>query len=132
MAIPPPVPARLSPRDLLLVLAVWGMATRRFGKVLTLLMWGPGWLIFAVVAAPWFMAVQSRFPEFGHYFFIVQHVERFASAGFNNAQPWWFYSLVLLSLTLPWSPPAIGRSATPPILTVTAKLTFCFATPTAT
>jgi len=55
------------------------------------------------VAAPWFMAVQERFPDFEHYFFVVQHFQRFVSTGFNNPQPWWFYPLVLLLLTLPWS-----------------------------
>lgn len=88
----------------LLVLVTWGMATRRLGKVVSLLMWAPGWLLFAAVATPWFIAMQERFPDFGHYFFVVQHLKRFASTGFNNAQPWWFYPTVLLLLTLPWSP----------------------------
>jgi hypothetical protein len=88
----------------LLVLGAWGLATRRLGRVLALLIWPPGWALFAVVAAPWFMAMQQRFPGFAHYFFVVQHVQRFASAGFNNPQPWWFYPVALLLLTLPWSP----------------------------
>ena len=88
----------------LLILHTWGIATRRLSKVLALLLWGPGWLLFAVVAAPWFIAMEQRFPDFDHYFFIVQHFERFALMGFNNAQPWWFYPVALLVLTLPWSP----------------------------
>jgi hypothetical protein len=88
----------------LLVLVGWGLATRRLGALLGLLTWVPGWLLFAAVAAPWFVAMQQRFPDFGHYFFVVQHFQRFASTGFNNAQPWYFYPLVLLALTLPWSP----------------------------
>lgn len=87
-----------------LVMLAWGLATRRAGKVLTLLGWAPGWLLFALIAAPWFFEMQSRFPGFGHYFFIVQQAERFASSGFNNPQPLWFYPVVLLVLTLPWSP----------------------------
>lgn len=87
-----------------LVLVVWGLATRRLGKVFALLAWAPGWLVFAAVAAPWFIAVQQRFADFEHYFFVVQHFQRFVSTGFNNPQPWWFYPLVLLLLTLPWSP----------------------------
>ena len=92
-----------------LVLATWGAATRRLGKLLALLTWGPGWLIFAAITAPWFVLVQARFPDFDHYFFMVQHVQRFASAGFNNAQPWWFYLLALPALTLPWSPWLFAR-----------------------
>ncbi len=87
-----------------LVLVVWGLSTRRVGRVFALLTWAPGWLVLAAVAAPWFMAVQARFPDFEHYFFVVQHFQRFVSTGFNNPQPWWFYPIVLLVLTLPWSP----------------------------
>ncbi|MEP7295422.1 MAG: glycosyltransferase family 39 protein [Burkholderiales bacterium] len=94
----------------LLVLTAWALATRRLGKVLTLFTWGPGWLIFAAIAAPWFVLVQERFPAFDHYFFVVQHVERFVSTGFNNVQPWWFYLLALAALTLPWSPWVLIRS----------------------
>lgn len=87
-----------------LVLLGWGLATRRLGRVLALLIWAPGWLLFAAIAAPWFMMMQNRFADFGHYFFVVQHLQRFASSGFNNAQPWWFYPVALALLTLPWSP----------------------------
>jgi len=92
----------------LLVLSAWGVATQRLGKVLALLMWAPGWLLFVAVAAPWFIAMQQRFPDFGHYFFTVQQVQRFSSTGFNNPQPWWFYPTVLIALTLPWSPWLVG------------------------
>ena len=87
-----------------LVLLAWGGATRRLGKVLALLRWAPGWLIFLAVAAPWFVVMHYRFADFGHYFFVVQHFQRFAAGGFNGAQPAWFYPVVLIVLTLPWSP----------------------------
>lgn len=87
-----------------LVLAVWGLSTRRLIRTLTLLAWAPGLLLFCVIAAPWFFAMQARFPGFDHYFFVVQHVERFAAKGFNNAQPGWFYPMVLIALAMPWSP----------------------------
>jgi len=31
---------------------------------------------------------KSDFPDFEHYFFVVQHFQRFVSTGFNNPQPW--------------------------------------------
>jgi hypothetical protein len=46
--------------------------------------------------------MQRRFPEFADYFFIVQHFKRFAEAGFNNAQPFWFLGAGLALATLPW------------------------------
>ena len=59
--------------------------------------------LFLLIAAPWFMVMASKFPEFLDYFFIEQHFRRFASSGFNNAQVFWFYIPALLLLTLPWS-----------------------------
>ena len=87
-----------------IVVLAWGLATRRLAKVFALLLWAPGWLLCLAVAAPWFVAMQKRFPDFDHYFFIVQHLQRFTSSGFNSVQPFWFYPLALLTLALPWSP----------------------------
>lgn len=61
----------------------------------------PGMLVFAVVAVPWFALMQLRHEGFLHYFFAVQHFQRFAVGGFNNAQPAWFYPAVLSVLSLP-------------------------------
>jgi 4-amino-4-deoxy-L-arabinose transferase-like glycosyltransferase len=85
-----------------LVIVVWLGATRRWRTIPRLL--SPlGLVVFALVAAPWFLAVQQRYPEFARYFFIHHHFERFTAGGFNNAQPWWFFVVVVLALTLPWS-----------------------------
>jgi len=85
-----------------LVLVAW-LLLRRQWRVLLKLVWLPGIALFFAVAAPWFVAMQQRFPEFNHYFFVVQHFSRFATGGFNNQQPWFFYLLVLAVLALPWS-----------------------------
>ena len=86
-----------------LVLLVWGVLTRRLLKVLALLLWAPGWAVFLAVVAPWFIAMHLQFEAFTHYFFVVQHFNRFTSSGFNSPEPSWFYPAVLLVLTLPWS-----------------------------
>ncbi len=91
-----------------LVLLAWGVVTRRAGRLLTLFFWAPGWVLFVAVGAPWFIVMQGRFPDFAHYFFIVQQFQRFTSSGFNNPQPLWFYPAVLLVLALPWSPWLLG------------------------
>lgn len=87
-----------------LVLLGWGLATGRARRITRLLLWVPGWLVFLALTAPWFIAMQQRFPDFGHYFFVVQHLQRFTSVGFNSPQPPWFYLAVLSAATLPWSP----------------------------
>jgi len=84
-----------------LVIVVWLLALRRLRRVASLI-WLPGIALFLGIAAPWFIAMQSRFPEFADYFFVVQHFKRFAHAGFNNAQPFWFLAAALALATLPW------------------------------
>lgn len=85
------------------VLLLW-LALRGAWRTLRAMVWLPGLALMLVVCAPWFVAMQLRFPEFLHYFFVVQHVQRFAGGGFNNVQPAWFFPAVLLAATLPAVP----------------------------
>lgn len=84
------------------VLVVWLLAWRKPRIILSLLWW-PGFVLFLLVAGPWFVLMQREFAQFSYYFFYVQHFERFAQGGFNNQQPVYFYPVVLLVLALPWS-----------------------------
>jgi 4-amino-4-deoxy-L-arabinose transferase-like glycosyltransferase len=86
-----------------MVLFLWLVAERRWMAMLRLL-WLPGIVLFLAVASPWFVLMQERFEGFSHYFFVVQHFQRYAQATFNNPQPVWFYVAVLLVLALPWTP----------------------------
>ena len=85
-----------------MVLFLWLAWERRWMTMLRLL-WLPGIALFLAIAAPWFVAMQERFPAFMHYFFVVQHFQRFSATGFNNARPFWFYLAVLALLALPWT-----------------------------
>jgi hypothetical protein len=64
------------------------------------------WLVYggviALVAAPWFIAICVRQPEFAGQFIIEHHIKRFTAAGYHES-PAWFYVPVLLVGTLPWS-----------------------------
>ncbi|MGZ5786693.1 MAG: glycosyltransferase family 39 protein [Ramlibacter sp.] len=84
-----------------MVVVAWLLVLRR-PRLLFSLLWWPAIVLFIAIAAPWFVAMQLQFPQFADYFFIVQHFKRFAEAGFNNAQPFWFYPAILVVLTLPW------------------------------
>ena len=90
-----------------LVLVLWLTVTRRTRWVLQLLSL-PGTLVFVLIAAPWFVAMQQRFDGFFRYFFIDQHFHRFALGGFNNVQPYWFLGVAVAALTLPWFPALWG------------------------
>jgi len=85
-----------------LVIVPWLAAQRRW-RDLAALLHPLGLLAFAVVALPWLWAMQSRYPGFLDYFIVEQHFRRYAAAGFNNAQPPWFYLWVVPAATLPWS-----------------------------
>ncbi len=85
-----------------LVIGPWLLAQGRWRDMLRLL--NPlGLLVFAAVALPWHLLMQQRYPDFFDYFIVEQHFRRYATTGFNNAQPWWFMWGVLPLLTLPWS-----------------------------
>lgn len=86
-----------------LVVTAWLLSGGRWRTWLRLLS-VPGLLLFLAIAAPWFIAMQQRFPDFLRYFFVVQHFQRFSETGFNNVQPFWFYPAVLVLMTMPWLP----------------------------
>lgn len=83
-----------------MVITLW-LALRRQWRTWAALLSPWGLVLFTLVAAPWFLAMQQRFDGFMHYFFVVQHFQRFAAGGFNNVQPFWFYPAVLALLSLP-------------------------------
>ena len=95
-----------------LVVGPWLLALGRW-RQLPGLLHPVGVLVFALIAAPWFIAMQLRHPAFFDYFFIEQHVRRFAQSNFNNVHGAWFFLLALPVLTLPWSAwivPALRRA----------------------
>lgn len=92
-----------------LTLLIWAIVTRRSRQLTRLLSPGP-LLVFVLTVLPWFAVMQYRHPDFFHYFFIYQQVERFASGGFNNTQPFWFYLPVLALGGLPWTGVALHHA----------------------
>ncbi len=63
-----------------------------------------GACIFIALTAPWYFLVQHANPQFFHFFFVTQQVERFLTqADFNNPSAAWFYVPIVLAGFLPWS-----------------------------
>jgi 4-amino-4-deoxy-L-arabinose transferase-like glycosyltransferase len=77
------------------------LLSRRW-RLLTEMRLGTGLMLFLAVAAPWFVAVSLRNPEFAHFFFIREHFQRFTSTVHGRYQPFWFFVPVLLGTMLPW------------------------------
>ena len=84
-----------------LVIFIWLLWTRQFKKVLYL-PWFSGLFLFALIALPWFVIAQQKYPGLFDYMFIGQQFNRYTAATYNNPQPWWFYLLVLVLLFFPW------------------------------
>ena len=84
-----------------LVLVVWLLWTRQFKKVLYL-PWFSGLALFALIALPWFVLAQQKYPQLFDYMFIGQQLNRYTATTYNNPQPWWFYLLALVLLFFPW------------------------------
>jgi 4-amino-4-deoxy-L-arabinose transferase-like glycosyltransferase len=62
-----------------------------------------GIALFLAVAAPWFVLVSLRNPEFARFFFIHEHFERYLTKVHGRYQPFWFFAPVLAGTMLPWS-----------------------------
>jgi 4-amino-4-deoxy-L-arabinose transferase-like glycosyltransferase len=84
-----------------LVLLVWLVGTRQMRKLLYL-PWLSGMLIFCAIALPWFFLAQMQFDQMLQYMFGKHHFSRYTGTTFNNAQPFWFYAVVLTLLFFPW------------------------------
>ncbi|VVE31626.1 Undecaprenyl phosphate-alpha-4-amino-4-deoxy-L-arabinose arabinosyl transferase [Pandoraea iniqua] len=63
---------------------------------------GSGLIVFFLIAAPWFVLVQMRNPEFFDFFFINEHFRRFAEEGHNRDGALWYFVPVFLVGFLPW------------------------------
>ena len=104
-----------------LVLLIWLIWTRQLKKVLYL-PWVSGLTLFAVVALPWFVLAQQKYPDFFNYMFIGQQFNRYTATTYNNPQPWWFYLLALTLLLFPWLFFALGQVRRVTAMTLTSAI----------
>ncbi len=70
---------------------------------------GPALLL--LLAAPWFLLVSQRNPEFAWFFFVHEHWLRFTSGIHNRSEPWYYFFPLLVAGALPWSLALISSAA---------------------
>ncbi|MFP5404975.1 MAG: phospholipid carrier-dependent glycosyltransferase [Gammaproteobacteria bacterium] len=84
------------------VLVAYAVVARDF-VVWRRMHWLGGIALFLAIAAPWFVVVSMRNPDFARFFFVHEHFERFLTTAHRRSQPIWFFLPVLAIGLMPWS-----------------------------
>ncbi len=61
-----------------------------------------GLLLFFAIVTPWFVIVSIRNPEFAHFFFIHEHLQRFTTRIHHRTGAWYYFILILMAGIAPW------------------------------
>lgn len=72
---------------------------------------GVGLLLFALVVAPWLVAVELRNPGFLHFFFVTEHWQRFVEPSHRRTGPWWYFVPIGIAFLMPWLPALVATRA---------------------
>lgn len=83
------------------IICLFLIITRNLKRLLEMeLILGP--LLFLVIAGPWYVLVSIRNPEYPYYFFVAEHIQRFATSKFHRMKPFWYYFAIVFGGLLPW------------------------------
>ncbi|MBS0612339.1 MAG: glycosyltransferase family 39 protein [Proteobacteria bacterium] len=72
----------------------------------------PGLALFLAITVPWHVLAQRRLPDFAEFFFVREHFARFMTPVADREQPAWFFAVMFLVGTLPWTGGALRALAT--------------------
>ncbi len=72
-------------------------------RVLRRVPWLTASPLFLVVAVPWHALAAARNPDFLWFYFVHEHVLRFATPIAERQEPVWYFAGVILAGCLPWS-----------------------------
>ena len=83
------------------VIVPYLLIQKRWKDLLTL-PWIP-LLAATIISLPWCLAVAEKEPDFWHYFFWEEHINRFFSQTHaQHENPFWYFIPVFISGTIPW------------------------------
>ncbi|MDR1551365.1 MAG: glycosyltransferase family 39 protein [Holosporaceae bacterium] len=80
----------------------WVICTRNWMKIREMLHW-PGILVFFAIFLPWHILMCLHHDDFLHFYFIVEHFQRYISTIHHRYQPGWFFLAILTVGLLPWT-----------------------------
>lgn len=83
------------------IIVLFALFAKEF-KIVLRTLWVPGVLLFVVVSAPWYIAVQAHNPEFFRFFFLEQNLARFGTNRYHHPQPFWFFIPATALGLVPW------------------------------
>nr|WP_298726679.1 glycosyltransferase family 39 protein [uncultured Steroidobacter sp.] len=63
----------------------------------------PGIAVVLVITVPWFVLVSRANPDFLHFFFVHEHLQRYLTYEARRVEPWWYFIGMLAAGTLPWT-----------------------------
>jgi 4-amino-4-deoxy-L-arabinose transferase-like glycosyltransferase len=68
--------------------------------------------LFLLITLPWHWLAARRLDDFLQFFFVHEHLARYLTPVSDRQESWWFFGLVFLAGTFPWTLPAVRVVAT--------------------
>jgi 4-amino-4-deoxy-L-arabinose transferase-like glycosyltransferase len=88
------------------VLVIYSLCTRDVAPWRRL-RWSWGLPLFLSVAVPWHWLAAGRLNDFLQFFFVHEHFARYLTKVADREESWWFFGMVFLIGTIPWTVPAL-------------------------
>ena len=63
--------------------------------------------LFLAIVVPWHWLASLRLDDFLQFFFVHEHFARYLTKVADREEPWWFFGMVFLIGTVPWTVPAL-------------------------
>jgi 4-amino-4-deoxy-L-arabinose transferase-like glycosyltransferase len=92
------------------VLLLYSLFSRDFSAWRRLqLRWGLP--LFLLITIPWHWLAARRLDDFLQFFFVHEHFARYLTPVSDRQEPWWYFGLVFLAGTCPWTLSAVRVAA---------------------
>ena len=88
------------------VLIIYSLCRRDVAPWLRL-RWSWGLPLFLAIAVPWHWLAALRLGDFLQFFFVHEHFARYLTPIADRQEPWWFFGMVFLIGTVPWTVPSL-------------------------